>query len=139
MKTSEIIYTGELRTKATHLRSGEVIITDAPIDNQGKGASFSPTDLAATSLGSCMLTVMGIAARGRGIDLGIIRTELLKVMAEAPRRISEIHVHVIFENNFDENTRRVLEQTALNCPVAKSLHPDILQKVTFDYGIVSHS
>jgi len=139
MKTSEIIYTGELRTKATHLRSGEMIITDAPIDNQGKGASFSPTDLAATSLGSCMLTVMGIAAGGRNIDLGKIRVELFKVMAEAPRRISEIHVHLMFENDFDENTKRVLEQIALNCPVAKSLHPDISQKVTFDYGIASHS
>jgi uncharacterized OsmC-like protein len=139
MKMSEIIYMGELRTKATHLRSGEVIITDAPVDNQGKGASFSPTDLAATSLGSCMLTVMGIVAQSRNIDLGIIKVDLFKVMAASPRRISEIHVNLLFENIFDEHTKRILEQTALNCPVAKSLHPGIVQKVTFDYGIVSRT
>lgn len=130
--TSKIVYQGGLRTKATHLRSGIEIETDAPRDNQGKGQSFSPTDLAATSLGACMMTIMGIAARDRHIDLENAEIEVEKIMAATPRRISEIRLNVRFpENDLSQETRDYFERIARNCPVAKSLHPDIVQTIHF--------
>ena len=134
MYTSEIIYKGELRTNAIHLRSGQQIITDAPIDNNGKGEAFSPTDLLATSLGCCMLTVMGIVAKRHNIDMDGTRVEILKVMADNPRRVSEVQVEMHFpKNTYSDKDKQLLENTALTCPVAKSLHPEIKQKTRFHF------
>ena len=134
MNTSEIIYKGELRTTAVHLKSGQQIVTDAPTDNNGKGEAFSPTDLMATSLGCCMLTVMGIVAKRHNIDMEGTKVEILKVMAENPRRVSEVHVEMHFpKNNYSQKDKDLLEHTALACPVAKSLHPDIKQKTRFHF------
>jgi putative redox protein len=134
MNTSEIIYKGELRTVATHLKSGQQIITDAPTDNNGKGEAFSPTDLLATSLGTCMLTVMGIVAKRHNINMDGTKVEILKVMADAPRRVAEIHVDMYFPgNNYSQKEKDLLEHTALTCPVAKSLHTDIKQKTRFHF------
>lgn len=134
MPTIKTIYIGELRTEAIHLASGKTIITDAPIDNMGRGEAFSPTDLLAASLGSCMLTLMGISANAKGISLDGAKITVKKVMASNPRRVSEIVIEIEMpKNNFSEEHKRVLEYAALNCPVAKSLHPDLIQKVTFNY------
>ena len=134
MKTSEVIYKGGLRTTAVHLKSGQEIITDAPIDNNGKGEAFSPTDLLATSLGCCMLTVMGIVAKRHNINMDGTKVEILKVMGDNPRRVSEIHVDMFFpENNYSKKEKELLEHTALTCPVAKSLHTDIKQKTHFHF------
>lgn len=132
MATSTIIYTGELRTVAVHLQSGVEIITDAPTDNQGRGEAFSPTDLLATSLGACMLTIMGINARTNGIDINQTRLEITKTMATNPRRVSEIKIIITFPNKaYSEKEKQMLQIAALNCPVAKSLHPEIKQDVNF--------
>lgn len=134
MKTSEITYTGDLRTTSIHLKSGKEIITDAPTDNQGKGEAFSPTDLLATSLGNCMLTIVGIAARNHGFNIDGTKAEITKVMAENPRRVSEIHVGLHFPaNNYTEKEKAIIERSAKTCPVAYSLHPDIKQEITFSY------
>ncbi len=100
MKTSEVLYTGDLRTQTTHVRSGQTFITDAPVDNQGKGEAFSPTDLAATSLACCMITTMGIAAKTHGINMIGTRAEVLKIMASDPRRIASIEVDIYMPVNF---------------------------------------
>jgi len=132
MATSSLIYTGELRTVAIHLQSGVEIITDAPTDNQGKGEAFSPTDLLATSLGCCMLTIMGINARNNGMDIDGTKVEVTKIMTTNPRSVSEIGIVVTLPNkSYSEKERKMLEIAALNCPVAKSLHPDIKQDVHF--------
>ena len=133
--TSEIIYKGELRTTCTHLKSGQEIITDAPTDNQGKGEAFSPTDLLATSLGSCILTIMGIAAKTHNINLLDTKIQITKFMGENPRRVVKIKVDVYFKagTNLSEKEKTILLQAAKNCPVAKSLHPDIEQDLSFHY------
>jgi uncharacterized OsmC-like protein len=131
MTTSSIKYLHPLKTKATHNRSGNSLITDAPIDNNGDGAYFSPTDLAATSLASCMLTVMGIYADQNDLELGEINCDLQKEMAANPRRINAITIDFKWETNLPENEIQKLQKIALNCPVAKSLHPEIEQNVTF--------
>lgn len=132
--TSEITYLGELRTKATHIASGNDILTDAPLDNQGRGEEFSPTDLFATSLGNCMITIMGILAKNININIDGTRAEITKLMAANPRRVSQIICKIYFpNNNFSSEQKRQMENAALNCPVAKSLHPDIIQDVTFIY------
>lgn len=134
MHTSEVVYKGELRTVLTHQKSGQQVITDAQVDNNGKGEAFSPTDLLATSLGTCMLTVMGIVARRNNINIDGTKVEILKVMAESPRRVSEIYVDMFFPaNKYSQKEKDLLERTAVNCPVAKSLHPDIKQKTRFHY------
>lgn len=130
MTTSKVIYQGDLRTSAIHLQSSNEIITDAPTDNQGKGEAFSPTDLLATSLASCMLTIIGIKARDINVDLAGTTAEVTKVMTADPRRVSEIHVAISFNQQLDEKTQKIFYNTALTCPVAKSIHPDITQKVT---------
>ena len=133
--TSKVVYEGDLRTHLTHLYSGTEIITDAPLDNQGLAQSFSPTDLAATSLGSCMMTIMGIKARTMNLDLKGTEIEITKIMASEPRRISEIHAILKFPpNNFTDKEKAVLENTAKTCPVALSLHPDIKQELVFVWG-----
>lgn len=134
MATIETTYLGELRTEATHVYSGNKTITDAPLDNQGKAESFSPTDLLTASLGSCMITIMGIAAREHGINIDGTTCTLTKIMASDPRRVSEIQVDLNFpKGDYTDREKAILERSALNCPVAKSLHPDLVQKVTFNY------
>ena len=134
MQTSDIIYLGQLRCKAVHTKSGVEIITDAPTDNRGKGESFSPTDSVANALGTCALTTMGIAASDNQINIDNASAKITKVMAAGPRRISEVWMEISFPpNNFSAEQKKLLEATALNCPVAKSLHPGIKQKVTFNY------
>ena len=132
--TSEIIYKGALRTEAKHLQSDTVIQTDAPTDNQGKGERFSPTDLLATSLGSCMLTIMGIKARDMDISLDGTEVTIKKFMKPEPRRVSGIDVSFNFPSSLklDEKEKTILERAALTCPVAKSIHPDI--EVNVDFG-----
>lgn len=132
--TSKILYEGNLRTSMTHVYSGSRVITDAPLDNHGLAQAFSPTDLAATALGSCMITIMGIKARDMGLDITGTEAEINKVMASNPRRIAEIQVLLRFpKNNFSEKDKAILQGAAVNCPVAKSLHPDIVQQVKFEW------
>ena len=133
MITSTVKYLGELRTEAVHLQSETKIFSYAPKDNFGKGEAFSPTDLAATSLASCMISIMGILAMKENIT-PIIGTsaEVTKVMYAEPRRIGEIHVTLNFpKNNFTDKEKKMYEHAALACPVAKSLHPDIKQNIVF--------
>jgi uncharacterized OsmC-like protein len=131
--TSQIIYEGNLRTVATHLQSGTVIETDAPTDNQGKGERFSPTDLVATALGNCMLTIMGIKARDMNVNLEGTKVDITKIMATEPRRIGEIKVVINFPESLqaDEKQRIILERAAMTCPVFESLHPDMKKDVEF--------
>lgn len=124
---SEIIYKGALRTEAKHLQSNTVIETDAPIDNQGKGERFSPSDLLATSLGSCMLTIMGIKARDMNIDLSETKLSIQKFMESNPRRIGKIKIEFQFPSslNLDDKQKQILENAARTCPVAKSINSEI--------------
>jgi putative redox protein len=134
--TSSIIYKGHLRTSATHLQSQSVIETDAPTDNHGKGERFSPTDLVATALGSCMLTIMGIKARDMNIDLTGVKIDIQKHMKADPRRIGGVDVIFTFPTTLtlSEKEKIILQNAALTCPVAKSLHPDISQNVSFNWS-----
>ncbi len=135
MNTSNIVYKGELRTEAEHIRSGNRITTDAPVDNQGKGESFSPTDLLATSLGCCMVTIMGIAARTHGFNIDGTKIDVTKVMGTSPRRVIEIIINLHFpHNNYSAKERKLIELSAKECPVAQSLHPDIKQTINFFFG-----
>ena len=135
MATVETIYLGGLRTEATHVQSGTKILTDAPTDNHGKGEAFSPTDLVATALGSCMMTIMGIAAQTHGIDIDGTKLHITKIMSASPRRIGEIVVEVHFPKPIaDQKQREILERAAATCPVAQSLHPDCKQTVSYRYG-----
>lgn len=132
MANFELTYTGDLRCKAVHLKSGMEIITDAPTDNMGKGEAFSPTDLTATSLGVCMLTTIGISAEKNNYRIEGARAEVTKIMAATPRRISEIVVDLYLPaNSYTEEQKKMIENAALHCPVAKSLHPDLVQTVNF--------
>ncbi len=133
MTTSVVFYSGNLRTESQHLQSGETITTDAPTDNKGTGQAFSPTDLAATSLANCMMTVMGIVASRHNIDIEGTRANVEKFMGVNPRRIIEIKIDFHFPNNYDTATKKLLEQAALNCPVAKSLSESISQNIHFNY------
>jgi uncharacterized OsmC-like protein len=130
---STVTYQGELRTEALHLRSMQSIVTDAPLDNQGKGEAFSPTDLMSTSLACCAMTIMGIKARDLGLDLTGTRIEVEKVMASDPRRVAAIHVAFHFPSNLDPDDRLRIERAGLTCPVAKSLHPDLQQHFVFHW------
>lgn len=134
MATSKITYNGGLRTTSVHERSGNEIITDAPIDNKGKGEAFSPTDLLATSLGNCMLTIVGIAAAEHGFNIDGTTCEITKIMAEGPRRVSEIIANFQFaENSYSDKDKLIIERSANTCPVFYSLHPDIKKTITFNY------
>ena len=129
-----IKYLGDLRCEALHEPSGTVIMTDAPVDNEGRGESFSPTDLAATSLGACMLTIMGIAARRQGIDLGETTVKVLKEMtAQPPRRIAKLTVVFTIPLPASHEKRAMLESAARSCPVHLSLHPEVVQEMRFDW------
>ena len=129
-----IRYLGGLRCEARHGPSGSVLVTDAPVDNEGKGESFSPTDLAATSLGTCMLTIMGIAARRLGVDLGETTVNVVKEMtSQPPRRIARLRVVFTIPLAAAHEKREVLENAARSCPVHLSLHPDVEQVMRFDW------
>ena len=134
MTTSVVFYSGNLRTESQHLQSGETITTDAPTDNEGTGQAFSPTDLAATSLANCMMTVMGIVANRHNIDIEGTRADVEKFMGVKPRRIVEIKIDFHFPISYDIATKKLLEQSALNCPVAKSLSKSISQNIHFNYS-----
>jgi len=130
----EIDYRGELRCGATHGPSGETLVTDAPVDNHGKGESFSPTDLVATALGSCMLTLMGIFAARHEIDLRGTSVVVVKEMStSAPRRIAKLRSEIRMPLPADHPHRAALERAALTCPVHESLRPDIERPVTFSW------
>lgn len=130
----ESCYLGELRVSSTHLASNIEIITDAPVDNNGRGESFSPTDLVATALGTCMITVMGIYAEKNGILMPNVHSRTNKVMSSSPRKISKLKIEIIFEGNqLSEVEKQSLKNVALNCPVAKSLHPDLKQEIEFNF------
>lgn len=130
--TSKVTYLGDLRTECTHLLSGQKIITDAPPDNQGKGEAFSPTDLCATSLATCILTTIGI--RARDLDITGAYAEVTKIMASDPRRISRVEVRIIMpKNGFSDKDKKVLETIAHTCPVALSLAAGVEQVIEFDW------
>lgn len=133
MATSKVTYLGDLRTSSVHIQSGTEIITDAPTDNNGKGEAFSPTDMVANSLATCMLTVMGIKVRDLEVDFSGSTAEVTKVMAAEPRRISEIHITFNMNLAADEKTKTILERTAMTCPVFYSLHPDIKKEIVFNW------
>jgi uncharacterized OsmC-like protein len=135
MTTSTVNYQGDLRTTAIHLQSNSEIITDAPVDNHGKGQAFSPTDLVATALASCMLTVMAIKAESMQIELAGTSATVTKYMNAEPRRIGRIEVQVRLNQNYDDKTKKILEKTALTCPVTQSLHPDLQQSIEFTYPV----
>ena len=115
------------------MQSGSEIVSDAPLDNNGKGEAFSPTDTVANALGSCMFTVMGIKANEMNVDLSNSTAEITKIMAAEPRRISEIHITFKMQLSADEKTKTILERTAMTCPVYYSLHPDIKKVITFNW------
>ena len=134
MQTTVVKYIGELRTESEHLQSGQKIMTDAPKDNEGKGEAFSPSDLLATSLANCMLTIMGILAKRQKILLEGTRAEVKKIMAKEPRRVAEIQINFFFPSTYEHSIKNQLEQAALNCPVAKSLASSIRQNICFHYN-----
>ena len=133
MITSKVVYSGELRTEAIHIQSNTTIYTDAPKDNHGKGEMFSPTDLVATALASCMISIIGIVAMKEGIStLDGTVAEVTKIMIAEPRRIGEIHIKLIFpKKEYTDKEKKIYEHAAQTCPVAKSLHPDLKQVIEF--------
>ncbi|MCK9402398.1 MAG: OsmC family protein [Chitinophagaceae bacterium] len=133
--TSQIIYNSDLRTTAMHIQSGTNIETDAPTDNQGKGERFSPTDLVVTALGSCMVTTMAIKARTMNILLDGTRLDITKIMVSDPRRIGKIIAHVFFPPglNLDDKQKEILEKTARTCPVERTLHPEVVLDMEFNW------
>ncbi len=134
MITIKTKYLGDLRTESVHLRSNSQIITDAPVDNNGKGEAFSPTDLLAASLATCMITIMGIVANKNSLNIDNLECEVTKIMATNPRRVSEILINFKFaDNDFDDNQRQILMDAAFTCPVALSLNPDLKKVVNFEF------
>jgi len=133
--TSTVVYEGNLRTVCTHEKSGSVIETDAPLDNQGLAERFSPTDMVATALGTCMLTIMGIKARDMNLDIKGIKIDVEKIMKADPRRIGGINLTFHFPDTLqvDEKQKTILERAAHTCPVMYSIHPDIEVNVTFNW------
>lgn len=134
MTTIKTIYLGELRTENEHLQSGNKVITDAPTDNRGKGEYFSPTDLLATALGSCIMTIMGINARDNGIDIEGTQVDVTKIMASDPRRVAEVVVEFTFPaKNYTDEEKQLVESVAGISPVPLSLHPDLVQTIKFNW------
>ncbi len=131
--TSRVTYQGKLRTSCEHLRSGQVFMTDAPVDNNGLGEAFSPTDTVATGLASCILTMMGMKAADLGVDLLGSSAAVTKHMASGPRRIDKIEVVLSLPENVSVKHRKILENTANTCPVHYSLHPDIERVISFHW------
>lgn len=134
MATIKTIYLGELRTENEHLQSGNKVISDAPTDNRGKGEFFSPTDLLATALGSCIMTIMGIVARDNNIDITGTQVDVTKIMASDPRRVAEVIVDFSFpKKNYTIEERKIVESVAGTSPVPLSLHPDLKQTIKFNW------
>lgn len=133
MATSIVTYLGNLRTESVHTQSGSIIISDAPLDNNGKGEAFSPTDTVANALASCMFTVMGIKARDLEVDFSGSTAQVTKIMGTEPRRIIEIKVHFTMKGTFDEKIKTILERTAKSCPVLLSLHQDLKKEIIFNW------
>ena len=133
--TSKVTYNGELRTECIHLKSNDSFVTDAPVDNNGLGQAFSPTDTVATGLASCMLTMMGIKANGLEVNLKGTTASVTKHMATKPRRISKIEVEVHLPEKVSEKNRKILKHTADTCPVLYSLHPDIEKVITYHWDL----
>ena len=134
MSTAKVTYLGKLRTECEHLKSGATYITDAPIDNNGKGEAFSPTDTVATALASCMITMMGIKAEKLDISLNGTTAMVTKTMAANPRRISRIDIEITVTASLSEKSQKILENTANTCPVLYSLHPDIEKAIVFNWS-----
>lgn len=134
METVRTRYLGGLRTEATHVQSGNSLTTDAPVDNQGRGEFFSPTDMVAAALASCALTIMGIAARDNGFSIDGVTAKTTKIMASDPRRISEIQIEYDFSSvDLTESQKSIIEHSSKNCPVCLSLHPDLKRNITIRY------
>ncbi len=131
--TSKVIYKGDLRTECEHIQSSNKFITDAPIDNNGKGEAFSPTDTVATALASCMLTIMGIKANEHNLDIKGTFAEVTKHMEANPRRISKIDVLVNVKGEITDRDKTLLENAAKTCPMIHSIHPDIIKNISFNY------
>jgi uncharacterized OsmC-like protein len=128
MDTSILTYRGDLQCELEHVRSGQMVATDAPVDNQGKGSAFSPTDLLATSLAACMMTTMGIVAREKGIPLTGLKARVIKHMASDPRRVARVQIHMELDGGgLDDRQRAIMENTARTCPVARSLATELVQ------------
>ena len=135
MVTVKMIALGDFRTKSVHINSGTQIMTDAPIDNQGKGENFSPTDLLCTSLGACMITIMDIAGREHGFSIDGTELNITKIMSENPRKVAEIILELSFPKvEYSIKIKKIIEFTTKNCPVALSLNPDIKQTIILNYG-----
>ena len=134
MSDIKIKYDGNLRTTATHLKSGSVITTDAPTDNKGKGENFSPTDLFATALGSCMLTIMGITADAHGFKIDGSKIKINKVMGRSPRRVAHIKIVIDINGDLTDKQKQLLIKAAHHCPVSKSIHEDIKEEVIFNFN-----
>lgn len=131
METAATKYLGDLRTEISHIRSGSIITTDAPVDNKGKGENFSPTDLVASALGSCIFTIMGIAAREHGFSIDGASCKITKIMTEKPRKIGEIKIDFDFTaNEYTDKQKKILEYCVKSCPVALSLNESVFQNVT---------
>lgn len=128
-------YLGGLRTEAEHLQSGTKLITDAPLDNHGKGEMFSPTDLFATALGSCMLTIMGITAEAHGFSIEGTEVTTEKIMGANPRRVAELIIDIQLPkgSNYSDKEKKLIEAAAATCPVANSISPEIKKTVTFHW------
>ena len=135
MPTSKIVYKGELRTSCIHIQSGTEILTDAPTDNHGKGEAFSPTDLVATALGSCMVSIMAIKSKDLKLDLENSMVEITKIMQAEPRKIARIEVVLNMAIDTTEKNKVILERAAMHCPVLLSLHPDIHKEVVFKWKL----
>lgn len=134
METVRTIYRGDLRTEATHVQSGNTLITDAPLDNQGRGEFFSPTDMVAAALASCALTIMGITARDKGFSIDGAKASTTKIMASDPRRIGEIVIEFDFSSlSLSDEERSIVEEVSLTCPVCLSLHSDLKKSISFKY------
>lgn len=131
--TSKIVYKGDLRTEMSHLQSGTIVETDAPVDNNGKGERFSPTDLVATALGSCMLTIIGIAGKTHGFNIEGTEVEITKIMTSAPRRIGEIIVKMTIkgQDSYSDKEKAIIQNAAMTCPVFLTLHEDVKKTVEF--------
>ncbi len=134
MSTSKVVYKGDIRTESTHLQSGTIILTDGPTDNHGKGEAFSPTDMVANSLATCMFSIMGIKANAMNLDIEGSTADVTKIMQAEPRMISEIVVVLNMQGVNDEKSRIILERSAMTCPVFLSLHPDIKKTIRFNWG-----
>lgn len=131
--TSKVTYLGDLRTKSIHVQSGSEIISDAPLDNNGKGEAFSPTDTVANALASCMMTIMGIKARDLNVDFVNSTAEVTKIMNAEPRRIGAIEIVFDMKGVESEKNRTILERAAMTCPVFLSLSSEIEKRVTFNW------